>query len=163
MKVSIGKYRKNGGQRVKIHIDKWDTWSMDHTLARIALPMLEQLKETNHGSATVDLEDVPEELRYTTYNDWDSQKRFDFYNEDDKECMLHERWNWVMDEMIFAMREIVKSDDSEFYDHSSLNTRGSFEDQLKAIKCDYVALNAYHDRIQNGCKLFGKYFQNLWD
>ena len=163
MKVSIGKYRKKGGQRVKIHIDKWDTWSMDHTLAMIALPMLEQLKETNHGSPTVDLEDVPQELRYTTFNNWDSQSCFDFYLDDEKECMLHQRWSWVMDEMIFAMREIVKSDDSEFYDHSAVNKKDSFQDQLKAIKCDYVALNAYHDRIQNGCRLFGRYFQSLWD
>ena len=163
MKVSIGPFRKKKERKIKIHIDKWDTWSMDHTLAMIALPMLEQLKETNHGSATVDLEDVPEELRYTTYNDWDSQKRFDFYNEDDKECMLHERWNWVMDEMIFAMRAIAKDNDSQFFDYSAVNEKDSFEDQIKAIKCDYDALNAHHDRVQNGCKLFGKYFQNLWD
>jgi hypothetical protein len=163
MKVSIGNYKNKGDRSIKIHIDKWDTWSMDHTLAMIALPMLEQLKETNHGSAMVDLEDVPEELRYTTFNNWDSQKCFDFYNEDDKECMLHERWNWVMDEMIFAMRAIAKDNDSQFYDHSAVNEKDSFEDQIKAIKWDYDALNAHHDRVQNGCKLFGKYFQNLWD
>jgi hypothetical protein len=163
MKVSIGNYKNKGDRSIKIHIDKWDTWSMDHTLAMIALPMLEQLKETNHGSAMVDLEDVPEELRYTTFNNWDSQKCFDFYNEDDKECMLHERWNWVMDEMIFAMRAIAKDNDSQFFDHSAVNEKDSFEDQIKAIKCDYDALNAHHDRVQNGCKLFGKYFQNLWD
>ena len=29
-----------------VKIDRWDTWSMDHTLGRIALPMLKQLKET---------------------------------------------------------------------------------------------------------------------
>lgn len=141
MKVSIGNYKKKGDRKVKIHIDKWDTWSMDHTLAMIALPMLEQLKETNHGSATVDLEDVPEELRYTTYNDWDSQKRFDFYNEDDKECMLHERWNWVMDEMIFAFEFIVDEDNR--YSHE-------FDQEVE-------------DRVANGLKLFGKYYRGLWD
>lgn len=163
MKVSIGNYKKKGDRKVKIHIDKWDTWSMDHTLAMIALPMLEQLKETNHGSAMVDLKDVPPELRYTSYGDWDSQQCFDFYHEDDKDDMLHERWNWVMDEMIFAMRAIAKDDDSQFFDHSAVNLKDSFEDQLKSIKCDYEALNAYHDRVQNGCRLFGLYFQSLWD
>ena len=27
-----------------VKIDKWDTWSMDHTLGLIVLPMLKQLK-----------------------------------------------------------------------------------------------------------------------
>ena len=31
-------------QKVKVRIDKWDTWSMDDTLAHIVLPMLAQLK-----------------------------------------------------------------------------------------------------------------------
>lgn len=163
MKVSIGKFRKKGDRKIKIHIDEWDTWSMDHTLAMIALPMLEQLKETNHGSAMVDLEDVPSELRYTSYGDWDSQRCFDFYHEDDKEGMLHERWDWVMNEIIFSMKHIVKDDDSEFYNSSKVNHSASFDEQLKQTKVDWEGLTVYHDRIHNGCRLFGKYFQNLWD
>ena len=44
-------------------IDRWDTWSMDHTLGHIALPMLKQLRETKHGAPNTDDEDVPEYLR----------------------------------------------------------------------------------------------------
>ncbi len=29
-----------------VKIDRWDTWSMDHTLSFIILPMLKQLKES---------------------------------------------------------------------------------------------------------------------
>ena len=36
-------------QKIKVRIDKWDTWSMDHTLAHVIHPMLVQLKATNHG------------------------------------------------------------------------------------------------------------------
>ena len=57
-------------RNIKIKIDYWDTWSMDHTLALIALPMLKQLKEKKHGSQIVDLEDVPEYLRGTTTEDY---------------------------------------------------------------------------------------------
>ena len=32
-----------------VKIDRWDTWSMDHTLGMIALPMLKQLKETKQA------------------------------------------------------------------------------------------------------------------
>ena len=49
-----------------VKIDRWDTWSMDHTLGQIALPMLRQLKATKHGAPLVDDEDVPEELRSTS-------------------------------------------------------------------------------------------------
>ena len=50
-------------QKIKVHIDHWDTWSMDHTLAPIILPMLIQLKETKHGAPHVDDKDVPKELQ----------------------------------------------------------------------------------------------------
>jgi hypothetical protein len=49
-----------------IKIDKWDTWSMDHTLSPIILPMLKQLKEVKHGAPNVEDEDVPEHLRSTS-------------------------------------------------------------------------------------------------
>jgi hypothetical protein len=29
---------------IRVKIDRWDTWSMDHTLSYIVLPMLKQLK-----------------------------------------------------------------------------------------------------------------------
>ena len=36
-------------QKISVRIDPHDTWSMDHTLAHIVLPMLVQLKATQHG------------------------------------------------------------------------------------------------------------------
>ena len=58
--------RKERKQKITVRIDKYDTWSMDHTLAPIILPMLKQLKETKHGSPWTNDEDVPEELRSTS-------------------------------------------------------------------------------------------------
>jgi hypothetical protein len=133
-------------RKVKIQIDKWDTWSMDHTLALITLPMLKQLKETQHGSAQVDLEDVPPEMRMTSTEDWDDQLVFDFYNDpkllkQNIQCDNHDRWNWVMDEMIFAF-DFILDDDKRYVD-----------------KFNPVVEN----RVSNGLKLFGKYYQGLWD
>jgi hypothetical protein len=31
------------------------------------------------------------------------------------------------------------------------------------MKCDYEGLQKHHERIANGTKLFGIFFQNLWD
>jgi len=64
-----------------VHIDEYDTWNMDSTLALIILPMLKQLKETKHGSANVENEDVPEYLR-STNNESYEQLSFDFYHKD---------------------------------------------------------------------------------
>jgi len=155
MKIKIGKfpnhwpwsnwlYDKFGyspEQKVKVHIDPWDTWSMDHTLAPIILPMLKQLKDNKHGAPNVDLEDVPEELRPTNTEEW--QK---LYNEggetDDK---FFERWDWVMDEMIYAFD--CKANKDEVYMR--------FDDRAEIQK--------EQERISNGFRLFGKYYENLWD
>ena len=59
-----------------VKIDRYDTWSMDHTLADIILPMLKQLRDTKHGSPMVDVEDVPEELRIVGYEGGSSQLQF---------------------------------------------------------------------------------------
>jgi hypothetical protein len=133
-------------RKVKIQIDKWDTWSMDYTLALITLPLLKQLKETKHGSTQVDMDDVPPEMRMTSTEDWDDQLVFDFYNDPELskqniQCDVHDRWNWVMDEMIFAFEFIL--DDDNRYSH----------------KFDQVV----EDRVANGLSLFGKYYRGLWD
>ena len=68
MKVSIGRYPKNGNdQKVKVQIDKWDTWNMDCTLAHIIHPMLVQLKATKHGAPNVDDCDV---IKFLLNNNW---------------------------------------------------------------------------------------------
>lgn len=105
----------------RVTIDKWDTWDFRTTLAPIILPMLLQLKETKQGAPHVDDEDVPAWLRSI--------------GEEDE--MYFERWDWIVDEMVFAFA----SDDQHWYD----------EDELTI------------SRIQNGFELFGKYFQALWD
>lgn len=48
MKIEIGPY-SDKERKVDIHIDNYDTWSMDHTLSLIIVPMLIQLRDTNHG------------------------------------------------------------------------------------------------------------------
>ena len=157
-----------------VKIDYWDTWSMDHTLSPIILPMLRQLKEKKHGSPLVEDEDVPEHLRSTAAppkeNEWDT---------DDN---LHLRWEWVMNEMIFAFE--CKVDDSwqDGYRSGEIDwisvpvdkdgnevPKGEHKHyQMKdgpknTYKCDYEGMKVVEDRIQNGFRLFGKYYQGLWD
>jgi hypothetical protein len=157
MKVSIGRYPKGDTpRRVKITIDPYDTWNMDHTLALIIVPMLKQLKATKHGAPFVDDEYVPYELSSSAApnkeHEWDV---------DDNHF---KRWDYVLDEMIWAMEQIVDFDnDSQFYDHSEVNEDSDLMAQVAQIKCDYEGLQKHHDRIANGTKLFGIFFSSLWD
>ena len=150
---------------IKVHIDRWDTWSMDHTLAPIILPMLVQLKATKHGAPYVDLKDVPKELHGKKL----TKKQKDNGEVDDKHF---ERWEWVLDEMIFAFDSKVNDDWEEQFE------TGTSDIQWKKLEngCsemirgpndtkeyDWEGRKKYQERISNGFRLFGKYFENLWD
>jgi len=152
-----------------VKIDLYDTWSMDHTLANIILPMLKQLRDSKHGAPNVDDEDVPREL-------------WSIYAFPEKEYHVDgnhfKRWDWVLDEMIFAFEH--KNDDSwqesfssgefdyksvacEWDENGKPKLFNIVEGPNHTYKCDYEGMRAVEDRIQNGFRLFGKYYQNLWD
>ncbi len=161
---------------VDVKIDYWDTWSMDATLTPIILPMLKQLRDTKHGSAFVDLEDVPEYMRETTKEDWNSQKSFDFYNENVPQIHhnIHTRWDWVLNEMIHAFERLNDNSWEDAYSSGEMDIVWVQDDEnvkLKRMengpnhtyKCDYEGLFKEYERIDNGLRLFGKYYRNLWD
>lgn len=155
-----------------VKIDKWDTWSMDSTLAPIILPMLKQLRGTKHGSPIVDLEDVPEHLRTTGTQDYDDQLVFDFYKEDntykDDYPNIHARWEWVLDEMIWAFEQKANhNSEDQFFDHSECDYDKKPWDRdgnyVSHIKVDWNGLKSWQKRKENGFRLFGKYYEGLWD
>jgi hypothetical protein len=129
---------------------------MDHTLAHIIAPMLKQLNERKQGAPYVDDEDVPVHLRSTSAppkeNEWDIDANH------------FARWDWVMEEMIWAF-EIHNDDgaESKFYDHSEVVRSDKFADWISKIKVDKEGLDAFQKRKQNAFRLFGKYYQSLWD
>ena len=157
-----------------VKIDRWDTWSMDHTLSPIILPMLKQLKATAHGAPFVDDEDVPEEFKSTSappkQNEWDT---------DDNHFA---RWEWALNEMIFAFEHKVDDSWEDAFRSGDIDmlwvpvdaagnevAKGEHKFyQMKdgpnnTYKCDYEGMKVVEARIQNGFRLFGRYYQNLWD
>lgn len=153
-----------GERTVKIQIDPWDTWSADHTLSLIILPMLKQLQATKHGASHVDDDDVPDELKSTSApakeNDWDT---------DDNHF---KRWDWVLDEMIWTFEHLIDDEwENEFYsgEHETFTVKredGMHEwvkGENDTFKVDYEGMQRVNDRIQNGLRLFGKYYRGLWD
>ena len=154
-------------QKINVRIDRWDTWSMDSTLAYIVVPMLKQLNETKHGAPMVDDEDVPENLRSTS-----APPKKDEYDVDDNHF---KRWDWVLNEMIWAFEQ-VNSDWEDQY------TTGEYDIQFEKIEdgehkgysqmvegpnhtavTDWDGRKAHQKRMTNGFRLFGKYFESLWD
>ena len=123
-------------QRSYIKIDEYDVWSMDTTLATIIVPMLERLKECKHGAPVVDLEDVPEYLRCTEEE----------FKSSDTDENFFKRWDYVMDEMIWAFKTDIKSDLIMLWD-----------------KDDNTEYEKASKRLENGHRLFGKYYNGLWD
>ena len=144
-----------------VRLDPWDTWSFDHTLADIILPGLRQLKATKHGAPHVDDEDVPEYLQ--------SHMAQPKENEWDTDSLWFIRWDWVLAEMIWAFEQKVDDDaENKFFDHSECPTdpNARLEDLTNGAsktKYDREGHQRWQDRKANGFRLFGKYYEGLWD
>lgn len=160
-------------RRVKVKIDRWDTWNADETLAYIILPMLKQLKETKHGSPNVDDNDVPYELSSfaapAKTNEWDTDNN------------IHKRWDWVMSEMIWAFEQRLIDWEGQFHSGkidtvmAPVDKDGNDvpEDEAEFFemrrgpndthKFDKDGYTKHVERMENGFRLFGKYYQSLWD
>lgn len=124
----------NVGTQITIH--NWDTWSMDHTLSYIIVPMLIQLKDTKHGAPNVDNDDVPEELRMP-----DGWKETHYNIDGETDEQFFNRWDWILDEMIWA------------FTYKRDNFDSLLDNNREAVQA----------RMSNGFRLFGKYYENLWD
>lgn len=182
MQVQIGPYKDEGERQEHVVIHHYDTWSMDHTLALIILPMLKQLKATKHGAPFVDMPDRPEHLQcYKEPEDYDTDK-FHF-----------QAWDWVMDQMIWSFQHEVDddwgeqffSDEEPQYTIKEIQWKGIGPAQLLLFpdedgkteeyemyelirdetpsRFDREGYKQYQERISNGFRLFGKYYQSLWD
>jgi len=150
-----------------VRLDPWDTWSFDHTLADIILPGLKQLKATKHGAPFVDDEDVPEGLNLrsteaeTKENEWDTDSNH------------FKRWDWVLKEMIWSFEQKTDDEaDSKFFDHSAYKDQGDTDHKkwlndltegVSKVKYDKEGHQKWQERKANGFRLFGKYFEALWD
>jgi len=156
-------------RNIKVRIDPYDTWSMDNTLALIILPMLKQLKATKHGSPMVDDEDVPLHMRHTL------SKGPDDYETDDR--WVHYKWEWVLNEMIWTFEQELDDSWEDQFRHGEANyefihvggeigTESEMNEMIQTnpnYSFDIEGHKEYNKRIDNGFRLFGKYYRGLWD
>jgi hypothetical protein len=172
MKVNIGKYPKHTGRKFDIKIEKFDTWSLDSTLALIILPALIQLKQAKKGVPSIFINRYPHDH---TYN----QCEFEFmdeYNDDDL-TIPEKKWNDVLDKMIWSFQQLCNDDIDRKYHHGiakhklipgvdpttndktyqvvDLNPNDHFYDD--------VGYTLHEERINQGLELFGKHLRDLWE
>ena len=102
---------------------------------------VETTKKNKHSAPDVDDKDVPKKLRFTSTstkkNEWDIDDNWDA------------RWDWVLDEMIWVFNQKAFS-------------QREWEDQIENTPED-IRPGAHEKRMKNSFRLFGKYYQNLWD
>lgn len=164
MKVCIGPFPDNGNEKrhIDIHVDPYDAWNADHTLALIIVPVLKELKKGLHG-CPIDFCTLAED-GYTVLDS-------------DEACA---RWELAIDKMIWAFQQVVDDNEDDFWiqkgewdfeDAVSEEDREGLPDDEPVSRLKWIvepirnddAYYAYMDRMQEGFDLFGKYFRNLWD
>lgn len=155
-------------RKVKIRVDSYDAWSADHTLAMIIVPVLKAVRDSKSGSPTVDDEDVPEHLRSTSAPSLTEEQRNVGATDDN----WHKRWEYVLDEMIWAFEQHADEDfETKFYsgeiDHQFVKSEETGYTTLvtgpnHTFKVDNEGMDAALARMTNGRRLFAKYYNALW-
>ena len=162
--------RKNRAE--KVVIDDYDVWNLDHSLALIIVPALKILKEKKQGAPSVDNEDVSDELRAS------DEDLHTYSKNGETDEHYFDRWDYVMDEMIFAFESKLEDWEEQF---------ASGENDVKFVEIpdkkdeegeplwtwehgpnhtreyDVEGREKYQARLTKGFKLFGKYYEGLWD
>jgi len=174
---TVNQIQSRRQQKVRVHVDNWDVWNAYHSLSYVILPILERLRDEKQGAPFVDDEDVPDTLRPTKKQKKQLEKTGEV---DDKHF---ERWNYVLDAMIWSFQEIAegKPGEEQFYTGemdivwTPVDAKGNevSEEDRKYYRMDrgendthevdWEGLQAYEDRIDYGLRMFGKYFRGLWN
>lgn len=142
-------------RKIVVKLDRWDSWNTDDTFAIIAVPLLKQLKRTKNSYGYIDDEDVPEHLQ--------SKYAAVPPNDGDYDSLASKRYEWVLDEIIWAWEQLHPDTDwEELYWIKKSEVKGNPR-RLYIGDYDNVGAKKHQTRIDNGMRLFGKYVQTLWD
>jgi hypothetical protein len=145
-------YRSNSRRYIKI--DRWDIWDAQSDLAFIIAPLLQKFR--------ADMRGIP----YTN--------RVDAPHIDTEDGHDAARWEWILDEMIFAFKAINDPRrENQFYsgelswhfetvELDGQTFREFKEDSKSTFEIDREGQKAYEERVANGLRLFGVYYQSLW-
>ena len=141
-------------RQVYVRIDDYDVWNMDETLRHIIGPMFVKLKAVKHGYGYIEDADVPEHLR-SVHAPAERELEWDKNAE--------ARYEWLLDELIWAFSTDHEAAKNKFYDWSAVDKTEGLNAQIRNLQVDREGLQAYETRLQRAYELFGKYYQTFWD
>jgi hypothetical protein len=186
-----GKWKvKNTLQKLTRGFSDSDCWNLPQSTAKFMLPRIKHLRQNYHSLANrhhliIDNKIVP----YIGKED-------DFVFNTALGCHIdkitgleisldQKEYEYVLDEIIFALQMIVNEEDSEvgleelyevypkgfdpIKDRQMFLTKESDGNYLvefetkNDVKADYTKLNKAYERQRNGLILLGLYFRDLWD
>ena len=111
-------------------------------------------------------------------------------NDYDVDQFHFDRWDYVLDEMIWAFGQKIIDWEKQYYSGEADYLHQAYDENDQKMgdpykwpqrgpkgfkysqlvpgpkhtfKMDMEGLKAHHDRMKNGFKLFGKYYDGLWD
>jgi len=151
-------YNNSAQRKIKVKMDSYDSWDLYVTLSHIIHPALIDFKKNQtYGIFWVEDEDVPESLRIGA-----PTKDTDGYTE--------EKMHWVLDEMIWTFNELITEEEySACFNHhgsglqfSDPDSDGYCQVTSMGVTMDKERIKGRRARVENGLRLFGKYFQSLW-
>ena len=147
MKVEIGRYpdsKSKARRMIRVKIDAWDTWSLNHTLALIIAPALRKFKKANNG--------VPGSLMDLSHHETMEWNSAAFKKAERKASdRADKEWDRILDVMIWSFEEVAADNPSE-----PIITK--FKDKRQWRRRS----DAYHKRLDEGFALFGKWYGALW-
>lgn len=167
VKVKIGKFPKRrwyhrllgleeGDQKVKVKIDHYDIWNVDKTLSYIIVPLLKDFRENLCGIPRIDFDDAPAYLQ----PDEDEKKLLQEHGEVSDYC--EKRWKYILDEMIYAFEsDLINDEDAYWIEEPSFSVEDGTVKKVSG-EFDKEGYQWHQERVQNGRRLFAKYYNALW-
>lgn len=138
MRVHLGEYPGHESEAVRtveVHIDFWDTWNLDQTLAEIIHPALQKLLEDESIG-------IPYEICRKVALDAEKMS-------EEEEKLAARLWENFIRKMIWSFNEVKEGYPGE----QKLNPS---DNNFLAKSIDYK------NRIQEGLNLFAEYYMGLW-
>ena len=135
-----------------------ETWSLDYSIAKYALPRLIHLRENTHG--------VPQ----TMYPSMERLETNTSTKED--EFIAKKNWEEVLNKIIWSLEFLTENRDYEKYGVIVGKEPVNPNDELDKMCYEFEDFKPKYDwdkaaeldkRCQEGLDLLGKHFQSLWD
>jgi hypothetical protein len=160
MKVTIGNYRppnSKAERKINVEVHPWDTYSLYHTMALVIHPLLVAYKnDIVERDAGVPSDFLPA-IDVSGLSEEEAQK----VHEEHWTKALDE-WLSILDKMIWSFQQCMEDYAGEEDFFSVREVPVNPDDPFGRFDIDQNGLNDYYEKIDEGLKLFARYYRSLW-